>query len=128
MRAHFKRRLTKIARLLFHKGFLFPLFFVGSVSMVSVFYLLQWNIICLNIDIEARLNNLVSISLTFGYLNQVETFNLVSTNSVQSSTRVLHLAGCANLFVRPVKYLHSLANQCTKGNFQYSQLFGTKLL
>jgi hypothetical protein len=59
MRVNFKRKFFKITRLVFHKKCFFVVLIVCSLSMISLFYLLQWNIICLNIDIENRLNILV---------------------------------------------------------------------
>ena len=64
MRVNLKRKFSQITRLVFHKRCLLVVLFVCSLSMISLFYLLQWNIICLNIDIENRLNNLVSNILT----------------------------------------------------------------
>ncbi|KAI9552412.1 hypothetical protein GHT06_022778 [Daphnia sinensis] len=58
MRLHVKRKISKITRLVFHRRCLLLVLFVSTFSMISVFYLVQWNIICFNIDIENRLNTL----------------------------------------------------------------------
>jgi len=77
MRVNLKRKFSQITRLVFHKRCLLVALFVCSLSMISLFYLLQWNIICLNIDIENRLKNLVSNILThLNYLFYKQTNNI----------------------------------------------------
>jgi len=58
MRIHFKRQLFQVKSLkqlcARKKCFLCTLF-SGAMSLISLFYLVHWNIICLNLDIEMHL-------------------------------------------------------------------------
>ena len=64
MRIHFKRQLFQVKSLkqlcARKKCFLCTLF-SGAMSLISLFYLVHWNIICLNLDIEMHLKLLVSL-------------------------------------------------------------------
>ena len=117
------RKLLRVLRILPSRRCHFAVIFIIGVTSLSLFYcLLQWNVICLNVDIENQLNDLVS--LLHYFKRWFNVWNIIFS-SVKTITQERPTGICANRYAKNVTYTSCRVCPSTQAKWLFSRLGGT---